>query len=175
MKKIIISLITILFMFLLQTSVFPHISIGGVVPNCLLALVCVYGFMRGEIDGMVAGFFAGFLIDVFCMDILGYFSLIFVLAGYINGQFNKVYFSEDYRMPIIGIAVTDLLANILNYIFLYLLKGKLEFGYYFTFVILPEMFYTLLFGLLFLPLINLIEKKLVNRATLEKKEKDDVL
>lgn len=173
MKKIICSVITVLILFLLQTSVFNYISLGGIVPNLLLLLVCIYGFMRGETSGLIAGFFCGLLNDIFFMDNIGFFTLVYMYLGYFNGKLNEFYYPDDYIIPISSFIITDLISSILNYVFLFLLNGKFNFSYYFIHVILAEVIYTVGIGIILYPLIRIIEIKIINKVII--KEAEDVL
>ena len=47
--------------FILQSSVFSAVSLGGIVPNLLIILTSAFGFMRGEEEGLVVGFCCGLL------------------------------------------------------------------------------------------------------------------
>lgn len=61
MKRNIISVFLILFCFILQSSVLPAVAFSGIKPNLLIILVAAYGFMNGEKNGMLIGFFCGLL------------------------------------------------------------------------------------------------------------------
>ena len=65
MRRIIVTAITILVCFLLQTSVFDLFRLADTVPNVLLILVSSVSVMRGQKEGMLTGFFSGLLLDMF--------------------------------------------------------------------------------------------------------------
>ena len=69
---------------------------------------------------------------------------MFLLIGYLNGLFAKYFFGDDIRLPIILIAISDLLYSLVVYIVLFLVKGKFDFLFYLKSIILPEVVYTLL-------------------------------
>lgn len=173
MKKLICSIITVLILFLLQTSIFKYISLGGIVPNLLLILICTYGFTRGETDGLIAGFFCGLLNDIFFMNFIGFYTILYMYLGYVNGKFHEYYYSEDVIIPISSFAVTDLLASFATYIFLFLLNGKFNFSYYFVHVILAEVIYTIGVAIILFPLLRVLEIKFINREII--KEPEDVI
>lgn len=130
--------------YLLQCTFFQNISLGGIVPNILIIITSSFGFMRGKKEGMIIGFLAGLILDIFFGDILGFYSLIYMYIGYLNGFFRRIFYPEDIKLPMILITLSELLYCFLCYIFLFLLRGKLHFGYYFIHVILPEIVYTIL-------------------------------
>ena len=65
MLRKLITFLTIYLCFILQCSVFNHISLGGIVPNILIIITASFGFMRGQNTGMAVGLVAGLFIDIF--------------------------------------------------------------------------------------------------------------
>jgi len=49
----------------LQSALFPYISVAGATPNLMLILTVSFGLMRGRKEGMLVGFFCGFLYDLY--------------------------------------------------------------------------------------------------------------
>lgn len=143
LRKVIVTLI-IFVGFILQSSIFKHISLGGIVPNILLIITATFGFMRGQNEGMAVGFFCGLLVDIFFGNLFGFFTLLYVFLGYLNGFFKDIFYPEDIKLPLLLITVSELVYNLLYYIFRFLLRGRIKLGYYFIHVILPELVYTVL-------------------------------
>ena len=65
MKRVIILGILITICFVLQTALFPFLEIAGIAPDLMLILTVSFGLMRGRKEGMLVGFFCGFLYDVY--------------------------------------------------------------------------------------------------------------
>ena len=107
--------------FILQSTVFRSLSFAGIVPNLLIVLTSAYGFMRGENEGMVIGFFCGLLIDIFFGDILGFYALIMMYIGFLNGKFNMIFYPEDLKLPLGLIVISDLSYGMVCYILLFML------------------------------------------------------
>ncbi len=97
MKRKITVTIIVIICFLLQCTLFKALSIASISPNLLIIVTSSFGFMRGKKDGMLIGFFAGLLIDIFyggrlgfmprfiCMwDILTDFSASFFIRRILN-------------------------------------------------------------------------------------------
>ena len=152
LRKITVFLL-ILICFLLESTVFGHFAIAGIVPKLTIILTSSFGFMRGEEEGMLIGFFCGLLCDVFFGDVLGFYALIFTYIGYMNGKFCRIFYPEDIKLPIALIIVSDLSYGVLCYILLFLLRGRFDFLYYFRGVILPEALYTIVVTVVLYPLI----------------------
>lgn len=149
--------------FILQSTVFRTLSFAGIVPNLLVVLTSAYGFMRGENAGMVVGFFCGLMIDIFFGDILGFYSLILMYIGYLNGKFNMIFYPEDLKLPLGLIVISDVSYGMVCYVLLFLLKGKFDFIFYFINIILPELVYTMVITCLLYPILLIVNKRLERR------------
>ena len=144
MRRRIVTGIIIIICFLLQTTVFQSLTFANITPNILIIVVSSFGFMRGKKEGMYIGFLCGALIDIFYAQVLGGYALLFMYIGYLNGFFRKLFFPEDFKLPMVLIAASDFVYNFVIYFFLFLFRNRLEFFYYLSHVILPELVYTLL-------------------------------
>ncbi len=154
-------------LFLLQNCVFTQFNTGGIVPNLIMLITSIYGFMHGEKAGIITGFLLGIGFDIFYGDIIGLHALILMYIGFINGKFCGIYYPEDIKLPLGLISLSTVSFGILNYVFEYLIRGKLHFSYYLVHIILPEIFYTMIVTVVLYPLIvviyNAFEKQLVRK------------
>ena len=153
----------IMICFILQCSVFTSLAFAGIVPNLLIVLTSSFGFMRGEKEGLVIGFFCGLLNDIFFGGFLGFYALLMMYIGYLNGKFCKIFYPEDIKLPLALIVISDLSYGIICYVLTFMLRGRFHFSYYFTHIILPEVLYTILITLLLYPLILKVNEKLEKR------------
>lgn len=143
--------------FILQCSVFNHISLGGIVPNILLIITSAFGFMKGQNTGMYVGFISGLMIDVFFGSPFGFLTIIYTFIGFFNGFFKNIFYPEDIKLPMILISGSELMFCAIYYIFKFLLRGRLNIGYYFLHIMLPEIVYTVIVTLpvyIFIVFIN---------------------
>lgn len=162
MRKILL-IILIPFCFVLQSTVFKSIAFAGIVPNLLIILTASFGLMRGEKEGLLIGFFCGLLQDIFFGELLGFHALVFMYIGYVNGKFSRIFYPEDIKLPIALITVSDLTYGLIFYILMFLLRGRFDFAYYFTRVILPEVIYTVVVTMVMYPLIRKLNEALEAR------------
>ena len=146
--------------FLLQCSVFDALSFAGIIPNLMIILTASFGFMRGEEEGLIIGFFCGLLSDIFFGSFLGFYALLLMYIGYLNGKFSRIFYPEDIKLPLALIITSDLSYGIICYCLTFMLRGKFAFAYYFTHVILPEALYTILVTMFLYPLILKVNEKL---------------
>ncbi|MCM1568305.1 MAG: rod shape-determining protein MreD [Roseburia sp.] len=162
LRKVIVT-ITILACFILQSSVFTSLSLGGIIPNLMIIITAAFGFMRGEKEGLVIGFVSGLLSDVFYGEILGLYALFLMYIGFLNGKFSRIFYPEDIKLPLALISVSDLSYGMLCYILLFLLKERFDVGWYLMHVILPEVLYTIIVTLFLYPLVLKLNKMLEAR------------
>ena len=54
--------------------------------------------MRGPKEGMFLGFFSGLLIDIQFGTMLGFYALLYLIVGYINGMFQKMYYDDNIKV-----------------------------------------------------------------------------
>lgn len=162
LRKFIVALFVIV-SFILQCSVFGHIAFAGIIPNMMIVLTASFGFMRGEKEGLVIGFFCGLLNDIFFGNFLGFYALVLMYIGYLNGKFSRIFYPEDIKLPLALIVTSDLSYGMLCYILLFMLRGKFQFVYYFSHVILPEVLYTIVVTLFLCPLVLKVNEKLEAR------------
>ncbi len=133
--------------FILQTSVFPGLVLAGVTPNIMLIITVTLGFMRGGKTGGLVGMYAGLLLDVHSGGLFGTFALIYMLLGFLGGLFNRIYYGDSIRLPILVIGGIDLLYGGIVYFFLFFLRHRGGPGFYFMNIMMPEMVYTVLVSL----------------------------
>ena len=144
MRREITVFIIIAVCFLLQTTLFQALSFASISPNLLIIVTASFGFMRGKKEGLWIGFFSGLLLDIFSGSILGFYALLYMYIGYINGCFRKMFFPEDIKLPMALIAGSNLTCNFVIYILRFFFRGKFQIGYYLFHIILPELVYTML-------------------------------
>lgn len=148
MKRIVLNMLIMIAAFTIQNSVFPLIPFLSGYPNLLLILTFSFGFIHGKEPGMLYGLLAGLLLDLFYSGPFGFYTLLYVYIGYINGIFNKYYYEDYITLPLILCVVNELAYNLYVYIFRFLIRGRLDFGYYFKEIMIPEIIFTVVVTLL---------------------------
>lgn len=159
-KQIIISLCLVILAFAVQTGVFPLLPFLAVYPNLMVILTFSLGFIRGSRAGMAYGLVAGLLLDLSSGGPLGFHTLIFIWIGYLNGIGTKYYYEDYITLPLVLSALNEILYNLYLYIFGFLVRGRLNFGYYFLNIILPETIFTVVTTLVLYRLFLFISRKL---------------
>lgn len=157
MLRFILDIILILVGFLFQQIAFEALSLGGIVPNILLIIVAVHGFISGQKSGVITGFFAGLLIDIFYGQYLGINALIYLLIGYFNGYYKGGFFPDDIKIPLLYTAISDIAYSIMYYAIYFLPRGRMDIILYLKNICLPEFIYTMILALIiYKPLLFLL-------------------
>jgi rod shape-determining protein MreD len=159
--RIVVTLIEILICFLLQSSVFPAFALANVVPDLLIVLIVANAYSSGIFSGMFTGLFCGLLVDCMFGNVIGLYALIYMVIGYLNGYSNKIYDKEDVTIPLVLIAVSEFSYCFFYYIVEFLMRGRLNVGYYMFRIGLPCVIYTVLVGIIFYKLFNSINLRLL--------------
>lgn len=90
MRRFFTMAIVILMSFLVQTTILQKLALADVVPNLLLIITVTFGYMRGEKEGMFTGFFCGLLVDCVYGEIVGLYTLLYLVIGYLNGPISAI-------------------------------------------------------------------------------------
>lgn len=160
MRRMIVAILEIVFCFLLQTILFPNLAIGGIIPNILLILTVATAYMQGRVKGLYMGLICGLLTDLMGGGLLGLYGIVYMAIGYVNGIASKIYYRDDFVMPVLLIGASNFMSGFMVYVFEFLLKSKLNVGFYLRRIILPETLYTVLVSVVLYKLLNLIHIKL---------------
>ncbi len=140
--RILLTGILIFVNFILQTTLFPYISIGGILPNTALIIVASYALLRGSTEGAIVGFFSGLPMDIFFGTSFGYYTLLFLLAGFLVGRSQKDFYRENYLLPIIICSLAAILYESVIFITGFFLQGNTTVLYFLVRLALPEAVYT---------------------------------
>lgn len=159
-RRVLVTGAVMLIAYLLQCTLFSELSIANIKPNLMLIVTASFGFMRGPREGMLVGFFSGLLIDIQFGEMIGFYALIYLLSGYVNGLFERMYFDEDIKLPLLLITASDLIYGIVIYFFTFLLRSDFNFLYYLNRIILPEVIYTVAVMLIVYPVLLMINHRL---------------
>ena len=115
MLRVLADFLMIIICFILQNTVFQALALASISPNLLVILTSSMGLMRGKKEGMLVGFFCGFLVDTVVnialsienfehlRDAFHMFHLIILIHGQFNcRKFDRPFvFSYDHRMKFV--------------------------------------------------------------------------
>lgn len=159
-KRVVVTAVILIVAYLLQCTLFSKLQLGGIKPNLILIVTAAFGFMRGQREGMLVGFFGGLMVDIQFGDIIGFYALIYLAVGFVNGLFEQLYFDEDIKLPLFLIAGSEFIYGIVIYFLMFLMRSDFNFLYYLNQIILPELIYTIGVTLILYPLILHMNQRL---------------
>jgi rod shape-determining protein MreD len=97
---------------LVQVTVLSaYTPFGGTADIVLVALVSI-ALLRGSVFGAVAGFYAGYLLDVGRLGVLGFTSLLLTLAGFWTGRYGETTARDRFHAPFLSVAVITVLYGV---------------------------------------------------------------
>lgn len=140
-------------LFLIQKTFIPLISIQMISPDLPILLVIYIGVRRGQISGLIFGFFFGLLIDIFSSTFLGLSALSYLIAGFIAGYFHDENRPAEILQSYFYIFIMFLVIIISNLIYYTIFiqgNNNLPYGYLLLKFVLGSSFYTLIFGVIFM-------------------------
>ena len=143
-KHNLIIAIAVIACFLLQSTICQFFALAGVVPNLMIITIASFAVMGGPREGLWIGLFAGFLMDLFYGDYIGVYSLIYMYLGFICGIFQKWFYPEDLKMPLLLVGGCDLTYGFIMFAYTWVLRGNHDLAYSLRRIILPELIYTML-------------------------------
>ena len=150
----------ILINYVFQSTILVRFSILGVNPDTAIILIVSYGILRGDVEGAIFGFFSGLTHDLFGGHFIGLYAMLGMLAGYIAGKPFKDYFKDNYFLPFMIVVTTTFSYQILIFFTSFLIRGRLDFWFYFTSIIVPKTIYTAAIALPLYSLMFVINEKI---------------
>jgi rod shape-determining protein MreD len=108
---------------LLQATLFSSLDVLGGTPDVLLVVLIGVALLRGSVQGAVAGFGGGLLLDVLTLDTLGVTALVLALAGYGAGRYGETTGRGRAHAPVLAVVVVTVLVALLGF-FLHFLIGE---------------------------------------------------
>ncbi|MGN0170310.1 MAG: rod shape-determining protein MreD [Lachnospiraceae bacterium] len=160
MVRKIIEILMSIICFVLQITLFKRLQIASVSPNLLIVLVASLGFMKGKREGVILGFISGFFVDLYYSQVMGVYTLLYMLIGYLNGFFKNEFFPEDIKLPMLLISMSDFVLNCLTYLIFFAFRTEAAFTYYLVNIVIPELVYTMLVSFVLYLLILKINQEI---------------
>lgn len=146
--------------FTIQSCIFPLLPFMSASPNLLLILTFSFGFIYGKEAGMLYGLVAGILLDLFYSGPFGFYTLLFVYIGYVNGICTKYYYEDYITLPLILSIVNELVYNTYIYVLRFLIRNRMDIIYYIREIVIPETIFTVVTTLLLYRLFLLTNRQL---------------
>jgi rod shape-determining protein MreD len=101
--------VLLFFAVIVQVTIVGTIQIFGGAPDLVLVLLVAVALLKGSTFGAVAGFWAGFLLDVALIETLGVTSLLLTLLGFWIGRYGETTGRGRQYAPLLSVAVATVL------------------------------------------------------------------
>lgn len=122
----IFSIILFFPLLILQSTVVPLISIGGVIPDLILILLVYFTLRLGQMHGTILGFIYGFFLDIITGNIFGSAMIAKTISGFIAGYFYNENKLDIYFKSIVFSLIVLLCATIDAFVFSFFSSVELE-------------------------------------------------
>jgi rod shape-determining protein MreD len=154
-------LVILLLLVPFQASLLNPLSIGGIKPDLALALLFIIGLIAGPVEGTFAGIGIGLIQDIGSASLIGFTGLSRGLVGLLAGLLGRRVLDIDNPVIVLFLVVFSIAEGIFIMLFLQTTYGAVPFFSLVVSRIIPQAFYTGLFGLL---MLHLTKKKKVLAA-----------
>lgn len=121
--------IIFLFILIIQGSFFAFFFAGQALPDILLVIVIIMGFLLREKKGALIGLGGGLLQDFLFGHGLGFFALTKMLLGYGAGLVGREIYRDKLTGPVIIVFTGTILHEMLIYALVYLFIGEVPFAW----------------------------------------------
>ena len=157
MKKVLIHIsliITFIVIYLLQSILFSHFTIAGIMPNMFVIFMMFIGLYMGRTMGTIYGIMAGILIDFWVGKNIGLTSVALALIGIISGALEKT-LSKDSRITVLLMGVIcTIIYEIALYFLQFIVLGINVEILNFIKILLIETIYNILLIIILCPIIS---------------------
>ncbi|SKC64479.1 rod shape-determining protein MreD [Maledivibacter halophilus] len=140
--------VIIIINFILQSTVFQHFRIGGILPNTALIIVVSISILSGRKKGVTAGIIAGILQDIFFSKAIGINILIYSFLGYLIGGLESRLFKDNYITPLILMILSTFFYHGIYFVLMHFLRHRVDYISILRTVIFTESIYNSIVGIL---------------------------
>lgn len=165
LKLAFLMFLTLIASMILHLALSNGLRLANIAPNVLIITVSAAGFLLGKRVGMLTGLVAGLMMDVLSISLYGFNALVYMCIGYMCGNLKRLLFMDRFWVSLGIIGISDIVAGFCNYVFLFLLRGRMNLPYYAVRVVLAEGIYTVCIATFVFPLLKVWLLKLDNMIT----------
>lgn len=152
-------ILLIILNFVLQTTIFQHLRIFGIVPNTTLIILVCIAVLKGKKVGSFIGLITGFVQDILFFNVIGINALIYFIIGYLIGSINDKIYKDSSFMPFVLTAVSTVFYHLVYSFFMYFLTVNYSYLYLIRKIIFVELIYNSLLSIFIYKLVVKFQKK----------------
>ena len=133
----------------IQSTLIPHLSLGGIKPDIVLLVVISWSLLRGAEEGVVWGLIGGILLDLLSGAPFGVFTIAMAAVSFLTGMGEMNVFRTNIALPLATIFFATIAYNLIFLILLQAMGWPIAWIDGFIRVILP----TTLLNTLLMPIV----------------------
>lgn len=127
MKKF-LTYLTLIILVVMQTTLFPHLRIMGIIPNLVLVFTVCYSMYADPVPATVFAIAAGLVFDVYQASSIGFNSIMMMYVGLGLSCLTSGYVKSNIFTVLICVGVTTLVYESIYAFLLYFIFGKVTAG-----------------------------------------------
>ena len=135
------SYVTLLILFLVQTTLGIYIDICGIAPNIVFVFAICYAMYNFPVRSAVLCVVSGLLIDLYGCKTIGINALLYMYIGLGVSFFGGTLMKKNIWAVALGTIVVSLLYQVAFILIEYVLKTDVSFWYGFFRIIVPSAIY----------------------------------
>lgn len=93
----------------LDSIFFPRISLYGIRPDMLIALIVSYSMLMGRLPSVILACGMGLVMDVMFGKMIGLSAASYIITAYISSFFYQKFYADNYVIPAVLSAGTQLM------------------------------------------------------------------
>jgi rod shape-determining protein MreD len=111
----------VLLAFILQIAVMPQFKLFGVQPDLILVVAVVVAVQEGPVQGALAGFCGGMLMDIVSPQVMGVAAFSEAVAAFLAGKLKGLFMTYSILLPTLLVFIVTILELSLNQLTLLML------------------------------------------------------
>ncbi|MDN5316235.1 MAG: rod shape-determining protein MreD [Thermoanaerobacterium sp.] len=130
----------VIFVIILQGTLFRYIAILGVKPDALLILVIAFSLLNGTRESIILSLFGGILVDVLFNNAIGFVTISLLSVAYLTGLLSKNVFKESTFVAFVFVFLGTILYNLIMVFSMLLMKYDINPSYLFNVIIVQSVY-----------------------------------
>ncbi|SHH60847.1 rod shape-determining protein MreD [Caloranaerobacter azorensis DSM 13643] len=154
-------ILLIILNFVLQTTIFQHLRVFGILPNTTLIILVCISVLKGKKVGSFIGLIVGFIQDILFFNVIGINAFIYFIIGYLIGSINDKIYKDSSFIPFVLTALSTVFYHLAYSFFMYFLSVNYDYLYLLRKIIFIELIYNSLLSVLIYKLVVKLEENLL--------------
>ncbi len=141
MLNYVLTYVTLLVIYILQTSLGIYIDIYDIAPNIIFVFAVCYSMYNFPVKSTVLCLVAGILVDLYSQPYVGVNALMYMYIGLAISNFAGSLIKKNIWTVALGVLVVSVVYHTALLIISYVIPGYASFGYPFLRIVLPTALY----------------------------------